>query len=107
MLAYLIEPKGDNKRQVVAENISGKWSAIQVDLATIKSRIGELRSSIVSELPDLIKKFETSVSKNKQLGYKFAQSAVEAAQYIRNVAGNIKDIVVNDSSIIKELKLPL
>ena len=107
MFAYLIEPKDEDKRQAVSKNIRGQGSVIQVDLATIKSEIRELRRNVISELPDLIKKFETSVPKNKQLGYTFAPSALEAAQYIMNVAGNIKDIVVNDSSLIKELKLPL
>lgn len=107
LFAYLVEPTGEEKKRAVVKCVKGNESVNQVDLTTVKSKIGQLRNRSVAELPNLIKEFERRVSEEKQIDYTFAHSAVEAAKQIRDIAGNIKDIAVNDSSLVKELKLPL
>jgi Fe-S oxidoreductase len=94
----IVEPSGRERRRLASGALIGRTA--EPDLAAIKSRLGEIRQRSLRNFMSLAEQFRDSVAMHPAAGFKWATDATEAVDYIKGIAGNTRDAVVNRSSVV-------
>jgi len=94
----IIEPSAKERRREFSQVLLGKGAG--PDLQAIKTRLKEIREHSVHEQSSLLEEFERNIQAYEGVSLLTARDAEEAGNYIKDIAGGTKHVVVNRSSVV-------
>jgi glycerol-3-phosphate dehydrogenase subunit C len=100
---FTVEPSGQATRRRLSAALLGL--SAQLSLQDLKSQLREMRERCLSEQETLVAEFRDEVLRHPGTECLSARDGVEAAELIRSIAGDSKNVVLNRSaSVTNELK---
>ncbi len=100
---FVVEPSGERTRRSLAAALI--WSSARSSLQDLRPQLREMRERVLGNQDSLVAAFRDAVSWHPETEFLSAQNGVEAAELVRRIAGNTRNVVLNRaSSVVCEMK---